>query len=199
MTGPARLHPDDLAALADLVIEGLGEKLLSRPQGTAPGLVPSGACDEPETARIAVPRLLTAADVAKRFGLSAEWVRDHADDLGALRLGTGKRPRLRFDLDRVATALTPSVTRRASERDIVPAIPPVRRRQRTASADNAPGLLPCFTVESPASEKSGPGAAATARDRATRRKPSPRSEPTCLGSGSGADDRTPRAHDARKS
>ncbi len=189
----ARLHPDDLAALADLVVEGLAEKVLSRPEGTPPGLAPSGARDEPETPRSAVPRLLTAADVAARFGLSAEWVRDHADDVGAIRLGTGKRRRLRFDPETVAETLTRRATLGGSEAQETLATPELPRRRRSREVAGAPGLLPFDTFESPASEKSGPGAAATARDRATRRKPSPRSEPTCSGSGSGVDDRTPLA------
>lgn len=46
----------------------------------------------------AAPRdLLTSAEVAARFGVSAAWVRERADQLGAIRLGTGSRPRLRFD------------------------------------------------------------------------------------------------------
>jgi predicted DNA-binding transcriptional regulator AlpA len=39
---------------------------------------------------------LDAHEVAQRLGVSREWVYEHADDLGASRLGTGARPRLRF-------------------------------------------------------------------------------------------------------
>src|SRR3954469_678400 len=41
--------------------------------------------------------LLTAREVAARFGVSRAWVYEHAEQLGAIRLGTGKRARLRFD------------------------------------------------------------------------------------------------------
>src|SRR3954453_9750588 len=41
--------------------------------------------------------LLTARDVAARFGVSRAWVYEHLEELGAIRLGAGKRPRLRFN------------------------------------------------------------------------------------------------------
>jgi hypothetical protein len=44
-----------------------------------------------------VPRLLTAAQVAKRFGVSTDWVYANASALGAIRMGSGPRARLRFD------------------------------------------------------------------------------------------------------
>jgi hypothetical protein len=47
-------------------------------------------------------RLLSAAQVATRWGIERSWVYEHADDLGVRRLGTGVRPRLRFDPARVA-------------------------------------------------------------------------------------------------
>ena len=51
--------------------------------------------------------LIDAAEVARRFNISREWVYAHADELGAVRLGDGDKPRLRFDRARVAEALTP--------------------------------------------------------------------------------------------
>jgi hypothetical protein len=41
--------------------------------------------------------LLTAAEVASRFGVERSWVYAHARELGVIRLGEGPRPRLRFD------------------------------------------------------------------------------------------------------
>jgi hypothetical protein len=52
-------------------------------------------------------RYVDAAAVAARFGVERDWVYAHKDELGALRLGTGRRARLRFDLTRVAAALEP--------------------------------------------------------------------------------------------
>lgn len=49
--------------------------------------------------------LIDAAEVARRHGVSRAYVYDHAEDLGAIRLGNGGRPRLRFDPHRVAAIL----------------------------------------------------------------------------------------------
>lgn len=52
-------------------------------------------------------RWLDAQEVAARLGVSREWVYEHADELGARRIGSGRRPRLRFpaqSLDRPANA-----------------------------------------------------------------------------------------------
>ena len=53
-------------------------------------------------------RWLDAQEVAERLGVSREWVYEHADELGARRIGNGRRPRLRFpahSLDRLANGL----------------------------------------------------------------------------------------------
>lgn len=49
--------------------------------------------------------LIDTAGVACMLGLSPEWVRDHAGELGALRVGDGPRGQLRFDPQRVMQAL----------------------------------------------------------------------------------------------
>lgn len=48
-----------------------------------------------------VRRLITAAEVARWCGVDRSWVYAHADELGAIRLGDGERPRLRFDSSQV--------------------------------------------------------------------------------------------------
>lgn len=50
-------------------------------------------------------QLLSAEEVSRWWGVSRRWVYDHAERLGARRLGTGSRPRLRFDPDDVAEQL----------------------------------------------------------------------------------------------
>jgi len=50
-------------------------------------------------------RLLTVAQVARRFQVHPSWVYANARRLGALRLGTGPKAPLRFDPSRVALAL----------------------------------------------------------------------------------------------
>jgi hypothetical protein len=52
-----------------------------------------------EVARLTGPGggLPTANEVAAAFNVARGWVYAHADELGAIRLGEGPRPRLRFD------------------------------------------------------------------------------------------------------
>jgi hypothetical protein len=45
------------------------------------------------------------AAVATMLGVSDDWVRDHAVELGAVRIGDGPKGALRFDLRRVRAAL----------------------------------------------------------------------------------------------
>jgi predicted DNA-binding transcriptional regulator AlpA len=52
---------------------------------------------------------LDAKEVAQRLGFTLDWVYEHADELGASRIGTGPRPRLRFPphvVDRRRTSQT---------------------------------------------------------------------------------------------
>jgi hypothetical protein len=90
----------------------------------------------------AVPRLLDAAEAAARIGRSREFVYDHADDLGAIRLGDGPRPRLAFDprgLDEWVTARSDGG--RSEGRDL-PATAPNRRRRPRPSTGKGLDLLP---------------------------------------------------------
>lgn len=72
-------------------------------------------------------RYVDAADLAQMLGLERAWIYAHARELGAIRLG-GPGGRLRFDLQRVAEALSASA----------PVGPPVgrvsARRRRSAAA-----------------------------------------------------------------
>ncbi len=49
--------------------------------------------------------LLDASQLARRLGLTRAWVYEHANELGAITLGDGPRPRLRFDPEIAAQAL----------------------------------------------------------------------------------------------
>lgn len=57
-----------------------------------------------EQAREQAPLLDTPA-VARLLGVSEEWVREHAAELGAMRVGDGPRGALRFESTRVRAAL----------------------------------------------------------------------------------------------
>jgi hypothetical protein len=58
---------------------------------------------------------ISAAEVARTWGVGRRWVYDHAVELGARRLGSGPRPRLRFDPDEVAERLGSPDDERRSE------------------------------------------------------------------------------------
>jgi hypothetical protein len=79
-----RLAPEAIEALARRLAELL-----------------AAASPKPEAVS-ARKKMLSAAEVAELFGVSRCWVYDHAEVLGAWRLGSGARPRLRFDPDEVA-------------------------------------------------------------------------------------------------
>jgi hypothetical protein len=49
--------------------------------------------------------LVDTKTVARILAVSAEWVREHAAELGAVRVGDGPKGALRFDLARVRAAL----------------------------------------------------------------------------------------------
>jgi hypothetical protein len=51
------------------------------------------------------PELLTVSQLAKHLGLHRTWVYEHAQDLGAIRLGDGPKARLRFNLHTAIAAL----------------------------------------------------------------------------------------------
>jgi len=99
-----------------------------------------------------VDRLLTAAEVAHRFGVHRGWVYAHAGDLGVVRLGAGPRAPLRFDPATVATYLLHRQTGRqtaasvVSVRDTVSRVPllPIRHEPspRRWTSRAAPGEAP---------------------------------------------------------
>lgn len=83
-----RLAPESIDALAARLAELLGTP------AREPGPAASGE-----------RKMLSAAEVSRLWGVSRRWVYDHAEALGARRLGAGPRPRLRFDREEVAERL----------------------------------------------------------------------------------------------
>jgi hypothetical protein len=69
--------------------------------------------------------LIDARELARRTGLSRAWIYEHARQLGAIKLGDGPRPRLRFDPQTVNEAL-----RRSTEPPDTSAQPVSDRRGR---------------------------------------------------------------------
>ena len=51
-------------------------------------------------------RLVDATELAAVLGVSRDAIYAHAAELGAVRVGAGKRPRLRFDVERALQAWT---------------------------------------------------------------------------------------------
>ena len=80
-----KLTPSEIEAVVGRVAELLRSRNGARPARPQPG-----------------PRLMTAAEVARWCGVERSWVYAHAEQLGARKIGTGERPRLRFDLDEVS-------------------------------------------------------------------------------------------------
>ena len=83
-TEELRIAPESIEAVAQRVAE----------------LVAAGTA-EPDSR----PERITAEEVSRWWGVSRRWVYDHAEELGAQRLGSGRRPRLRFDPDEVVERL----------------------------------------------------------------------------------------------
>ena len=83
--------------------------------------------------------LVDAAELARRFGIERSWVYSHAIELGAVKLGGGPKPRLRFDPQIAARVL-----RRVGEETA--ADPPARSGERagqpSASRESGVRLLP---------------------------------------------------------
>jgi hypothetical protein len=136
MRAPARLHPDDLRALVDgiaaAMVDGVAEAILD-------GVV--GRLERSDAMARAGP-LVDAAEVARRFDVDRAWVYSHAAELGAVRLGDGPRPRLRFDLERVVRALTARASDRSGREAAKPTAARNARRLRSRRTGTGVELLP---------------------------------------------------------
>jgi hypothetical protein len=86
------------------------------------------------------PALLTAAEVATRFGVERAWVYAHAHELGVIRLGDGPRPRLRFDPAVVEQLLNPPPPGAAPTTALLPirTSRPRRSRRRVGDEERRP-------------------------------------------------------------
>jgi hypothetical protein len=85
------------------------------------------------------PELVDAAELARRLGIERSWVYTHAIELGAVKLGVGRKPRLRFD-PQIASRLL----RRVGEAPAAAPRPPIRGERAGGprrGRDRAP-LLP---------------------------------------------------------
>jgi hypothetical protein len=87
MAVPQALQLDP--TLIDEIADRLGDVIVQRVVEAirAEGIIPQA---NPTTS------WLDAKEVADGLGVERDWVYEHADELGASRIGTGPRPRLRF-------------------------------------------------------------------------------------------------------
>lgn len=92
--------------------------------------------DTASTRRAELPlrALLDANDVAQRLSVTPGWVRRHATELGAIRLGDGPRPRLRFRPERIEHAMNEGIGDAAAA--------PTRAGPRRRSRSHETNLLP---------------------------------------------------------
>jgi len=58
-------------------------------------------------------RMVDAATLAGELGVERSWVYAHRQELGGVQLGTGSKPRLRFDLDTARELLARSTSKEA--------------------------------------------------------------------------------------
>ena len=89
----------------------------------------------------AARRLVDAATLAAELGVDRSWVYAHRGELGAIHLGTGSKPRLRFDLE-VAWKVLARSTSKESQRPKAPVPPRSSERRRQRRTRSGPGLLP---------------------------------------------------------
>jgi hypothetical protein len=74
--------------------------------------------------------LVDVKTVAEHLSVSADWVYSHADEIGARRLGSGPKARLRFDLTEVDERLASCTEGRRSEPPVPAQTVASRRRAR---------------------------------------------------------------------
>jgi len=91
MSAQVTLSDQQLAQLADLIAERLR---------TTTDPPPSPAGDR------CAKRLVTAAELAAELGVARGFVYEHRDELGAIRLGTGPKAPLRFDVESAKRAMS---------------------------------------------------------------------------------------------
>jgi hypothetical protein len=109
-----RLDPGQLEQLAELVAESIGRRS---------------------------SRLVTAREVAEHLSVDEGYVYEHAVELGARRLGTGPRARLRFSLTEVDERLSTRLAGRGS-RPESPASRQTSHRRRRQGMGTRADLLP---------------------------------------------------------
>jgi hypothetical protein len=123
-TGKQRVNPV-LDAIAVQVVEQLAPRI---EQWLDERLSPTRQGD---TSDVSGP--VDAATLAKQLGVARAFVYEHADELGAQRLGDGPRARLRFDVETAKRAMFRSSSERSRDDDSLDAEPKSKPRTRRRS------------------------------------------------------------------
>jgi hypothetical protein len=118
-----RLDPQTVEAIARRVVELLEKRGLQRRE------------------------MVDAAELARRFGIERSWVYSHAIELGAVKLGAGAKPRLRFDPEIAARVLRKVDDRPAAD-------PPARSGKRAGQPQGSEGRVELLPIRG--SGESGP-------------------------------------------
>ena len=119
MTDNRRVDLPDVRAIAEAVVDVLGERGLVVYAGPSPAA-----------------RVLKVREVARLLGRSAPWVYEHATELGAIRMGNGPKARIGFDLA--------TIERWKREHQLAPgeARKPAQRRPRRSAIPAGGNLIP---------------------------------------------------------
>jgi hypothetical protein len=88
--------------------------------------------------------LMDAGQLARHLGLTRSWIYEHAQQLGAIPVGDGPRPRLRFDAQTAMKALNARQRRREPEQTETDRPRPGRPRRNPASS-----TVPLLPVHEP--------------------------------------------------
>jgi hypothetical protein len=90
-------------------------------------------------------QLVDAATLASELGVDRSWVYSHSGELGAIKLGTGSKPRLRFDravaLEVFAGCATKQPQHPGASIGAESAVPPARHRRRSPIGLPEPGSV----------------------------------------------------------
>ena len=89
-----------------------------------------------------MPRFVTADELDSVLGTSRAYIYEHAGELGARRLGSGPRARLRFDLDDALERAMPCSADRESAPPSTAVVKPIRRRRQPSRLGTDVELLP---------------------------------------------------------
>lgn len=90
-------------------------------------------------------RLVDAATLADALGVDRSYVYAHAGELGAVRLGDGSKPRLRFDLEAAREAMARYASKQSqgsnASAGAESVAPPAQRRRRLPNRLPEPGSI----------------------------------------------------------